>query len=163
MEISGKTQVVGLIGWPVVHSFSPAMHNAAARALGLDLVYVPLPVRPGAVGVAVQGLPALGLLGANITIPHKQAVIPFLDEVTAAAQAIGAVNVIQVTNRPIVRGNEKVAEEHAGFHAQAEPGQSLLGDNTDWRGFLADLAVKKVAVMGRTCLVLGAGGAARLD
>ena len=72
------------------------MHNAAAAALGLDVVYVPLPVRPEDVGTAVAALPALGFLGANVTVPHKQAVIPFLDELEPGAKAIGAVNTIVV-------------------------------------------------------------------
>ena len=67
MNISGKTQLIGLIGWPVSHSFSPAMHNAAAADLGLDFVYVALPVNPDDVETAVRGLPALGFRGFNIT------------------------------------------------------------------------------------------------
>lgn len=161
MEISGNTQVVGLIGWPVVHTFSPAMHNAAAQALGLDLVYIPLPVRPGAVGAAVEGLPALGMLGANVTIPHKQAVMPVLDEVTAAAQAIGAVNTIQVIGNPASAEGSSTSEQAGHNQSPISNPQSLLGDNTDWRGFLADLKAKEVPVGERACLILGAGGAAR--
>ena len=131
--------MTGLIGWPVSHSFSPAMHNAALAVLGLNWVYVPLPVPPDRVGDAVRGLPALGFQGVNVTVPHKQAVMPFLDEISPAAQAIGAVNTILV-------------EQESG---------RLLGFNTDWRGFLADLVAKEVEVNGRHCLVLGAGGSAR--
>jgi len=131
--------LTGLIGWPVSHSFSPAMHNAALAVLGLNWVYVPLPVPPDRVGDAVRGLPALGFQGVNVTVPHKQAVMPFLDEISPAAQAIGAVNTILV-------------EQESG---------RLLGFNTDWRGFLADLVAKEVEVNGRHCLVLGAGGSAR--
>ena len=86
-HLSGKTQIVGLIGWPVSHSVSPAMHNAAFDALGLDWRYVPLPVdaaNPARIRDAVRGLPALGLRGANVTVPHKQNVIPLLDELTTA-------------------------------------------------------------------------------
>ena len=140
-EISGTTRLLGLIGWPVEHSFSPAMHNAAAAALGLDVVYVTLPVPPGHVKAAVRGLPALGFLGANVTVPHKQAVIPFLDEARPAARAIGAVNTIKV--------------------AAGNGAPSLVGHNTDAAGFMADLAQHAVEVAGRRCLVLGAGGAAR--
>jgi shikimate dehydrogenase len=137
--INARTQLTGLIGWPVSHSFSPAMHNAALAVLGLNWVYVPLPVPPDRVGDAVRGLPALGFQGVNVTVPHKQAVMPFLDEISPAAQAIGAVNTILV-------------EQESG---------RLLGFNTDWRGFLADLVAKEVEVNGRHCLVLGAGGSAR--
>jgi len=125
------------MGWPVEHSLSPVMHNAAFAALGLDWVYVPLPVAPGDVREAVQGLRALGFVGANVTIPHKQAVIPWLDEVSAAAQAIGAVNTL------VVRDGR------------------LLGENTDWRGFLTSLREAGVEPAGKCALVLGAGGAAR--
>ncbi|MFN2134934.1 MAG: shikimate dehydrogenase [Candidatus Promineifilaceae bacterium] len=140
MAIDGETQLVGLIGWPVGHSFSPQMHNAAFAERGLNWVYVPLPVRPSEVGAAVRGLRALGLRGANVTVPHKQAVMPFMDEIEAAAAAIGAVNTIVVEETDQRR---------------------LLGYNTDWRGFMADLAALDVRVGGRDCLVLGAGGSAR--
>ncbi|GIV78274.1 shikimate dehydrogenase [Litorilinea aerophila] len=140
-SISGKTQIVGLIGWPVSHSVSPPMHNAAFAALGMDWRYVPLPVPvtpPARIGEAVRGVRALGLRGANVTVPHKQAVIPHLDRLTDAAAAIGAVNTIRV-----------------------EEDGSLLGDNTDARGFVADLRDHGVEPGGRRVLVLGAGGSAR--
>ena len=139
--ITAKTSVVGLIGWPVSHSVSPALHNAAFAHLGLDWTYLPLPVdpaRPDAVNQAVLGLRALGLRGANVTVPHKQAVIPVLDRLTPAAQAIGAVNTIVV-----------------------ESDGALLGDNTDAPGFIADLRDHGVNPGGMTVLVLGAGGSAR--
>ncbi len=140
------TQLVGLIGWPVGHSRSPAMHNAAFAALGLNWAYVPLPVAPpagntsvaGRVGEAVLGLRALGMRGANVTVPHKQAVLPWLDALTPAAQAMGAVNLIVV-----------------------EANGTLLGDNTDGAGFAADLVAHGVEVAGKQVLVLGAGGSAR--
>lgn len=146
MVIRGTTWLVGLMGWPVAHSLSPAMHNAAAKALGLDLAYVPLPVAPGSLGEAVRGLAALGFLGANVTVPHKQAVLPFLDELDEAAQAIGAVNTILVQRNS---GN--------GPHALA----TLHGANTDAAGFITDLRAQGVELENRECLVLGAGGAAR--
>ncbi len=138
IPINGKTQLIGLIGWPVSHSFSPAMHNAAAQTLRLNWVYVPLPVAPDNVATAVSGLAALGFRGVNVTVPHKQAVIPLLDELEPGAQAIGAVNTIVVS----------------------ENGR-LTGHNTDWSGFLADLQAHDVSVAGRDCLLLGAGGSAR--
>jgi shikimate dehydrogenase len=135
--ISGKTRLVGVIGWPVAHSMSPAMHNAAFAALDLDWCYVALPVEPERVGEAVRGLPALGFAGANVTVPHKQTVMAYLDRVSPAAQAIGAVNTIAI---------------RAG---------RLLGDNTDWLGFLVSLREEGVEPASRRCAVLGAGGAAR--
>ncbi len=141
MEIRGKTQVVGLIGWPVSHSISPPMHNAAFRALALDWCYLPLPVAtadPTMIGAAVRGLPALGLRGANVTVPHKQSVMPHLDWLTPAAEAIGAVNTIRV-----------------------EADGKLSGDNTDARGFIADLREHGVELAGKRAVILGAGGSAR--
>lgn len=160
--IRSTTRLVGLLGWPVAHSLSPRMHNAAYAALGLDWAYLPLPVAPGRVGDAVRGLAALGFAGANVTVPHKEAVLPFLDELTPVAQAIAAVNTIVV-----------------------RPDGSLLGDNTDGAGFMADLGEHGLEVgRGRaqtsadkvitqdhsrssafirvqSVVVLGAGGAAR--
>lgn len=137
LPIDGATRLVGLMGWPISHSHSPAMHNAAFAALGLPWVYLPLPVQPGRAADAVRGLAALGFAGVNVTMPHKPAVMPHLHEVTAAARAVGAVNTI------IVR----------------EDG-SLLGDTTDGCGFMADLAEHGVELTG-PALVIGAGGAAR--
>ncbi|MCB0045743.1 MAG: shikimate dehydrogenase [Caldilineaceae bacterium] len=132
---------VGLLGWPVSHSVSPAMHNAAFAELGLDdwrYVTLPVPPEPSArILEAVLGLRALGLRGANVTVPHKQAVIPTLDELTPAARAMGAVNTIWI-------------EE-----------DRLWGDNTDGPGFVADLRQHAVDPAGKTALVLGAGGSAR--
>lgn len=140
MVIRGATRVVGLLGWPVAHSLSPAMHNAAARALGLDFVYVPLPVAPEAVGAAVRGLAALGFLGANVTVPHKEAVLPHLDHLDEVAHALGAVNTI------VVGGDVAPA---------------LHGANTDVAGLLADLDEYGVTFAQRDCILLGSGGAAR--
>jgi len=139
-EITAHTRLIGLIGWPVGHSISPVMHNAAFARLGMDWRYVTLPVsaHPSErVGEAVRGVRALGLKGANVTVPHKQAVLPFLDSLTPAARAIGAVNTILVVD------------------------DELIGDNTDALGFIADLHEQGVAVTGMSALVLGAGGSAR--
>lgn len=138
MAIDGRTQLLGLLGWPVGHSLSPAIHNTAAADLGLNLAYLPLATAPDDLAAAVAGLAALGFRGANVTVPHKQAVMPLLDDLSSAAQAIGAVNTIVV-----------------------EPDGRLSGHNTDWSGFLADLAASDVPLQGRDCLVLGAGGSAR--
>ncbi len=136
-----RSTLVGLIGWPVAHSVSPAMHNAAFAALGMEGRYVPLAVAPEPqerIGEAVRGLRALGFRGANVTVPHKQAVVPHLDRLTPAAEAIGAVNTILV-----------------------EPDGALAGDNTDAAGFAADLDAHGVAVGAAEALVIGAGGSAR--
>ena len=140
-SLTGKSNIVGLIGWPTGHSVSPRMHNAAFAALDLDWCYVPLPVNTepsSRIGEAVKGVRALGLRGANVTVPHKQAVMSHLDALTDAAQVIGAVNTIIV---------------------QADG--SLLGDNTDAPGFIADLRDHGVDTQGKRVLVLGAGGSAR--
>lgn len=142
MNVDGKTELIGLIGWPVAHSFSPAMHNAAADALGLNSVYVPLPVHPQNLETAVQGLPALGFKGVNVTVPHKQTIMPFLDSIEPGADLIGAVNTVVVKR-----------ERDASWQ--------LEGHNTDWLGFLADLKSLSVDINGRDCLILGAGGSAR--
>lgn len=135
--MDGKTHLFGLLGWPVGHSHSPAMHNAAAAALGLNWAYVPLPARPERLGDALRGLVALGFRGANVTVPHKEAVLLHLDAVYPAARVIGAVNTLVVSDG------------------------RLTGFNTDWSGFLADLESYRLALYGRDCLVLGAGGSAR--
>ncbi len=138
MKIDGKTQLVGIIGWPVTHSFSPQMHNVAFADLGLNWLYLPFPVEPAQLATAVSGLTVAGIRGFNITVPHKQTIIPLLDEIEAAAKAIGAVNTV-------------VVQENGRLH----------GYNSDWSGFLADLQAQEVTIAGRDCFVLGAGGSAR--
>ncbi len=132
-----ETHFVGLIGWPVEHSVSPAMHNAAFDALGLNWRYTLLPTPPGRVKAALTDLKAQGYRGANVTVPHKQVVMPHLDEITGAARDISAVNTIVVQE------------------------DQLIGHNTDGDGFLAALREAGFAPAGRRALVLGAGGAAR--
>jgi shikimate dehydrogenase len=132
-----RRNAVGLIGWPVAHSVSPAMHNAAFERLGLDWRYVLLPAGPDRLEATVDGLRRPPFRGANVTVPHKQAVMAHLDEVLGAAQAIGAVNTI-------------VAD---GVH--------LAGHNTDADGFLAALREAGFEPAGCRALLLGAGGAAR--
>ncbi|MBX3055068.1 MAG: shikimate dehydrogenase [Anaerolineae bacterium] len=158
LPITGSTQLLGIIGWPVAHSFSPAMHNAALADLGLNYVYVPLPVQPEVVVTAVPALPALGFRGVNVTVPHKQAVMPLLDEMEDAARAIGAVNTIVVDRNPLSVNREPITDYGLPITDYAS---RMKGYNTDWSGFLADLGERGVAVDGRDCLVLGAGGSAR--
>lgn len=135
--ISGKTKVCGLIGDPVEHSMSPAMHNAAFRELGLDYVYLPFRVKKEEVGKAIDGMRALNLRGLNVTIPHKVTVMPLLDELDPLAEKIGAVNTI-VNNDGVLRGY-----------------------NTDAGGFLRALLAKGIEPEGKSVAVIGAGGAAR--
>jgi shikimate dehydrogenase len=137
-RISGSTSLVGVIGWPVGGSLSPAIHNAAFRALGLDWVYVPLAVPPGALAEAVAGLRALGFAGANVTMPHKAEAAAALEDLSEDAERLGAVNTIVI-------GPE---------------GSS--GHNTDVTGF--DRFLREDAGFepaGRTAVLFGAGGAAR--
>lgn len=136
--IDGRTQLVGLIGWPTRHSLSPIMHNAAFSNLGINWSYVPLPVQPGRIKGAISGLLALGFRGANVTIPHKQAVIPFLHKLSPEAKAIGAVNTIVV-----------------------EKNGTLVGHNTDSSGFIASLRQSEFEPQGKEAIVIGAGGSAR--
>src|SRR4249919_1039949 len=96
IEIRGTTTLVGLLGWPTSHSLSPPMQNAGFAALGLDWAYVPLPTPPELLGDAVRGLRAAGFAGANVTIPHKQAVIAFCDEVDVVAARAGSVNTLVI-------------------------------------------------------------------
>ena len=93
IEIRGTTTLVGLLGWPTSHSLSPPMQNAAFAALGLDWAYAPFP-SPEQLAEAVRGLEAAGFAGPNVTIPHKQAVIPLCDELDEIAQAAGSVNTL---------------------------------------------------------------------
>jgi len=130
-------EFVGLIGWPVEHSVSPAMHNAAFDALGLRWRYTLWPTPPGKVATALDDLRAAGYRGANVTVPHKQAVLPYLQEISDTARAIGAVNTIVL---------------QAG---------GWSGHNTDGQGFLAALRGAGYRPEGQQALVLGAGGGAR--
>jgi shikimate dehydrogenase len=128
---------VGLIGWPVEHSVSPSMHNAAFSRLDLDWEYRLLPTAPASVKATLGALERDGYRGANVTVPHKQAVMPYLDDVAQSARVIGAVNTI------VVRQGR------------------LSGHNTDGDGFLAALREAEFEPAGRPALVLGAGGSAR--
>ena len=126
-----------LLGHPVAHSLSPAMHNAAFKALGLPHLYEVRDVEPERLGDVVDALRADDVLGANVTIPHKEAALRLVDELAAEARRIGAVNTI-------VRRSSR-----------------LVGDNTDAYGFAQSLAAARVDVTGKDVMVLGAGGAAR--
>ena len=136
--VRGATRTAGIIGWPVEHSLSPAIHNAAFAALELDWIYVPLPVPPGEAPAAVRGLRALGFAGANVTMPHKTEAADVTDTLTDDARRLRAVNTIVVDD------------------------DGIGGHNTDAPGF--DRFLRRDAgfdPVGRTALIYGAGGAAR--
>ena len=137
MIISGKTRVCGVIGDPIEHTLSPIMHNAAFKALKLDFAFLAFKVKAADVEKAVSGMRALGIHGLNVTMPHKSAVINYLDEVDQAAKAIGSVNTI------------------------LNKDGRLFGFNTDGVGALQALRENGVEPRGKKVLLLGAGGAAR--
>jgi shikimate dehydrogenase len=128
----------GIVGWPLEHTLSPVIQNAAFRNLQIDWIYLAWPVPPESLAAAIAGLRALGAMGVNVTMPHKETVMAHLDEVSGDARAVGAVNTIQLV------------------------GDKFVGHNTDVDGFREFLTGDAgVDVAGRRCLVLGAGGAAR--
>ncbi len=138
MRITGDTSVLGIFGRPVTHSLSPLMQNRALEAMGVNGVYVPFEVEPERLREAVDGMRAMGIGGVNITIPHKESVMEFLDEVSKDAADIGAVNT--VVNRE----------------------GRLTGYNTDGEGYITSLKEETSAVLkGWVVVVIGAGGAAR--
>ncbi|HET8580302.1 MAG TPA: shikimate dehydrogenase [Nitrospiraceae bacterium] len=136
MEINAQTKLCGVLGNPVEHSLSPAIHNAAFQKLGLNFVYMAFRVED--LAGAIRGIRALGnVRGFSVTIPHKVAVLPYLDEVEKTAQNIGSVNTIVVEN------------------------DKLIGYNTDASGALLALQNAGVSLKGQNVLMLGSGGAAR--
>jgi shikimate dehydrogenase len=137
MKISGKTRVCAIIGDPVEHSLSPVMHNAAFKELGLNLVYVAFKVTKNGLKEAISGARSLGLLGLNVTMPHKNAVMSYLDETDSTAEAIGAVNTI--------------------LNNQGK----LIGFNTDGNGAMIALKENGIYTEEKKMLLLGAGGAAK--
>ena len=136
-QISGKTKITGIFGYPIEHTFSPAMHNAAFEALELDYCYVPFLVHPNQLKDAVQAIRALNFSGVNVTIPHKEKVIPFLDKIHEEAAFMGAVNTV-------VNSDGK-----------------LTGHNTDGRGFIQSLSDNDISIEGKNVVIIGAGGASR--
>jgi len=140
-RITGTTKLLGVIGHPVAHSLSPVMHNAAIAHLGVDYVYLPLPVAPEDLPQAMAGFAAMGLRGFNVTLPHKQAVMPFLNHISEIAQAVGAVNTIWRTET------------------------GWAGTNTDVEGFLSPLLKlppeRSPDWSQSAAVILGNGGAAR--
>jgi shikimate dehydrogenase len=137
MDINGRTKITGLFGYPVEHTLSPAMHNAAFQELDLNYCYVPFLVHPDYLASAVKAITALNLAGVNVTVPHKEKVLPLLDEIHEEASFIGAVNTI--------------------VNSEGR----LIGYNTDGRGFMQSLSEKSIAIEGKDIIIIGAGGASR--
>ncbi|MGB5594086.1 MAG: shikimate dehydrogenase [Crocosphaera sp.] len=135
--ITGKTKLLGIIGDPVEHSLSPVMQNAAIAQLGVDYIYIPFPVKPENLAIALNGFATIGVMGFNATIPHKQAIIPLLSEITTTAQLVGAVNTVWRTET------------------------GWKGTNTDVIGFLAPLKPLNRPWNTIKPIILGNGGAAR--
>ncbi len=140
LNINGKTKLFGIIGNPVSHSLSPIMHNAAFSALSMDCVYVPLPSTD--VSSAINGLRTFGFQGVSVTVPHKERVMEFLDEIDPVAEKIGAVNTVLC--------KREANSRHT----------TLKGYNTDWLGANRALG-KHIDIAGSTAVVVGAGGAAK--
>ncbi len=137
IQISGRTKITGIFGHPVEHTLSPAMHNAAFKALGLNYCYVPFLVHPDYLEDAIKAIRALNLCGVNVTVPHKEKVMPLLDEINEEASFIGAVNTI--------------------VNSEGR----LIGYNTDGRGFMQSLLESGISVEGKNVLIIGAGGASK--
>jgi shikimate dehydrogenase len=136
--VGGSTRTVGIIGWPIAHSLSPAIHNAAFAAMDLDWVYVPLPVHPLHLAAALGGIASMGFVGANVTMPHKAAVAGMVDELSDDARRLHAVNTIVCD------------------------GERLTGANTDAPGFERFLRMDVgFDPSGRDALIFGTGGAGR--
>ena len=140
MSLSGKARKAGVMGWPIAHSRSPALHGWWLAQYGIDGAYVPMAVKPQDLGAALRALPVLGFAGCNLTIPHKEPAVALVDRVDAVASRIGAVNTIIV-------GDDG----------------SLEGRNTDGYGFLANLRDGEPGWSARrgAAVLIGAGGAAR--
>lgn len=136
--ISGKARLAGILGWPVGHSKSPRLHNHWLSLHGIDGAYVPLPVAPDRLAEAVRLLPHLNFAGANLTVPHKEAVLELVDEVAPLAARIGAINTLVI-------GADR----------------RIIGRNTDAAGFLLNLKDIRPAPADGPAVILGAGGAAR--
>mgnify|MGYP001772476081 CR=1 FL=1 len=135
--ITSQTELYGVIGYPIRHSLSPVFQNALLKYAGINGVYLAFEVKPEDLKEAVLGFKAIGVKGINVTIPHKEAIMEYLDEIDPVAQEIGAVNTVKF-----------------------EEGRAI-GYNTDWIGFLRALKMLLPSIEGKRVLLLGAGGTAR--
>jgi len=138
MTFTGRAKIIGVFGYPVTHTLSPAMQNAAIESLGLDMIYLPFSVEPSKLKEAISAVRAFKMVGVNLTIPHKEAVMEHLDEISDEARIIGAVNTI------------------------VNDDGRLIGHNTDGRGYLQSVREETgFDPAGKSIVVIGAGGAAR--
>ncbi|MDY6796780.1 MAG: shikimate dehydrogenase [Actinomycetota bacterium] len=137
MRIDGVSRLVGLVGYPIEHTLSPMIHNAAFDSLRLNWVYVPLRVHPGSLGPALEGLRWLDFSGVNVTIPHKVETVRFMDDLREEARILEAVNTV------------------------VKEGRDLIGYNTDVRGFTDFTFKRGIGLASVSALLIGAGGAAR--
>jgi shikimate dehydrogenase len=136
-QITGSTKILGIIGIPIEHVMSPAMHNAILQKNSLNMAYIPFQVKQKDLETAIKGLCALNVIGFSVTIPHKVAILPFLDEIDPLAKKIGAVNTVKISN---------------GI---------LYGINTDGEGAIEALIQNNIRLTEQTVILFGAGGAAR--
>lgn len=136
-SVDGKTSIVGLVGCPVSHSFSPFIHNTLFQEYGLNFIYVPFSVEPKDLQTAVKGLVSISVKGFNVTIPHKEKIISFVDKVDVTAQKVGAINTVYIEDK------------------------KTYGYNTDVSGFMSSLKEAGFEIKGKKIAVLGAGGSAR--
>ena len=137
IEINNNTKVVGVIGHPIKHTLSPVMHNHAFNKLNLDYVYLPFDISSTGLQDSLKGMIALGIKGFNVTIPHKERIMEYMDKLSDSAKIVGAVNTVVNDNG------------------------TLVGYNTDVNGIIKTLEEFKDDITGKTVSVLGAGGAAR--
>ncbi len=138
LEIDGNTKIYGIFGWPISHTASPAMHNAAFKYLGINSIYVPFYVTPENIKKAINSIIPMGISGVNVTVPYKEIAFKLVDEVSREARLIGAVNTIVVK------------------------GDTLIGHNTDAQGFLKSIRHDgRIDPYRKDVLLLGSGGAAR--
>jgi shikimate dehydrogenase len=135
--IDGTTKLLGVLGWPVEHSMSPVLQNAALQAMGIEACYMPLPCPSESLGAVIAGLRGLGFVGANVTLPHKEAVIQHLDNLSDESRFTGSVNTLYWD------------------------GDQLTGTTTDATGAVLNLEANGVSLVGKRVALLGTGGAAR--
>ena len=148
--VDGKTKILGVIGDPIEHTFSPAMHNAGLDALNLNYIYLPFHVKEDKLGECIQGAKAMGIEGLNVTIPHKTNVIKHLDDIDSVASMIGAVNTIQFN----------FDENNESSNQNNETSVTTKGFNTDGYGCVRAIK-EKTSINNKKVTITGAGGAAR--